>query len=216
MARKGSSRRWTKEDIDFLQENYGSKNIKVLCNKLVRSTGAIRSKAFELGLKSYVYGKKECSAPGCDRLIGARQQLCSMHRQRKYRKDSAIRQRYRDYAKNHRNTPKGRYSTLKGECKRRNIVLNLSLEDYIAIWCDAGGCCSYCESKITHAGPCLDRADSSLSYSKENCVLCCVFCNRVKGELLTATETKFVIKQLKELRNTTNIWAEYEFALRNK
>lgn len=53
----------------------------------------------------------------------------------------------------------------------------------------------------------LDRADSLVGYTKDNVVLCCLFCNLGKGALLSAriyrTVCHEVIEELKSFLNPT-------------
>ena len=43
-------KRWTSEEIDFLQENYGTKSLKAIANNLGRSISSVKNKANRLGL----------------------------------------------------------------------------------------------------------------------------------------------------------------------
>jgi hypothetical protein len=80
------------------------------------------------------------------------------------------------------------YARYKCAARKRNITFNISLEDFIEI---AKQDCFYCgigakqEIKdknyngiFIHNG--IDRINSSLGYSKENCVSCCKQCNFAK------------------------------------
>lgn len=46
----------------------------------------------------------------------------------------------------------------------------------------------------------LDRKDSSLGYTKENCFVCCKECNRGKSDIYTHEEWKVMAKALAEFR----------------
>jgi hypothetical protein len=58
--------------------------------------------------------------------------------------------------------------------------------------------CHYCsinlDDHIKRTGERLtiDRKDSELEYSEENCVVCCRFCNQLKGNVLNGDEAKIV------------------------
>jgi hypothetical protein len=204
------NRKWEDSELTYLAENYGKQPIHETGKVLKRSLAAIRGKVHELGLKSYIYSKKICDAPECFREVGARQKFCSKHRQREYRSSERVRENYRKYAASHRKTYKGCFSALRGEVKRRraDIFIDLSFDDYVSLWKNFQGLCYYCNTPIRHGGPCLDRLDNSTGYTVDNCVLCCVCCNRVRGELLTPEETKEVIFFLKNLRKTEDVWAD--------
>lgn len=44
------NKRWTQDQLDFLQENYGRKDIKIIAKKLSRSLDAVHWKAKQLGI----------------------------------------------------------------------------------------------------------------------------------------------------------------------
>lgn len=94
---------------------------------------------------------------------------------------------------------KGRYSTLKKECKRRNKNLELSLEQYKDLVENSS--CDYCSNDLPKQGTGLDRKNNNLDYTIENCVPCCYECNSIKGQFLTYEEMKEVSKLLQRLRN---------------
>lgn len=52
MARNNrlGAKNWSKEELDYLQENWGSVSIKGISNKLGRSINAVKCRAFRLGL----------------------------------------------------------------------------------------------------------------------------------------------------------------------
>ena len=99
---------------------------------------------------------------------------------------------------------KGRFSTLKKECKRRNILLDISLEEYKSII--QNNSCEYCGGNLPKNGTGLDRIDSNKGYHLDNLVPCCYNCNRIKNDLLNYEETKILIGTLKKLRGTKNVW----------
>lgn len=46
----------------------------------------------------------------------------------------------------------------------------------------------------------LDRKDNSSGYSKENCVVCCTVCNKIKGSYLTHEEMLAAMKAVTDYR----------------
>lgn len=71
--------------------------------------------------------------------------------------------------------------------------------------------CYYCDADLTwHSKSTkfskgmvtnLDRKDSSLGYSLDNCVPCCGKCNRVKTNFFSHEEFKAVVQLIKQMRN---------------
>lgn len=207
---------WTDVELQFVIYNYSVTSAKELSRKLSRSPGAISSKAAELKLQAFVPKNKTCSTEGCARKVSSRREFCTMHYQRVYRSSAEVKKKYQKYAKKHSLTPKGRLSTLVGECKRRNLPLDLTLDEYISIWDSHGSRCSYCRMQINHGGPALDRLDNTKGYSLDNCVLSCGFCNRLRGELLTPEETTQVVGLLQGLRREKYIWKDEVFAIEGR
>lgn len=89
------------------------------------------------------------------------------------------------------------YRSIKGDCERRNLPFDLSLEDVIEI---VHKKCTYCrrepyDKKCRYQKPnsllendCLiingiDRVIPKLGYTKGNIVPCCKYCNRAKSDL---------------------------------
>ena len=70
-----------------------------------------------------------------------------------------------------------RYTKLKHRCKRKNFVLELTLDEYSNIIKD--GLCHYCGNPLSKTGSGLDRINNEPSYAFNNVVACCVRCNRV-------------------------------------
>lgn len=105
----------------------------------------------------------------------------------------------KDYYDKARYSLKGRFQILKGNCKRRNIPLELSFEEFCYF---AEKLCFYCNAElgISLTGAGLDRVNNDLGYTKENVVPCCGFCNAVKSDLLTQEETQAAIKAIIKVR----------------
>jgi hypothetical protein len=94
--------------------------------------------------------------------------------------------------------PKSRLSSLKANAKRRNMECTLTVEQYATLV--ASGVCIYCGGGIPETGG-LDRKDSTVGYTFENCVPCCRRCNEVRGhDNITYLEMFEVIKLLRTLR----------------
>ena len=74
-------------------------------------------------------------------------------------------------------TAADRYRWHCDNAKRRNLVNELSLEDYTAFRNQE---CYICYKP----GECgVDREDNQLGYIKSNCKPCCGRCNKMKGEM---------------------------------
>lgn len=74
-----------------------------------------------------------------------------------------------------KNKPGQRFSTYKSGAKVRNIIFDLTYEQFISFW---NKDCYYCGKEIDGIG--LDRKDSSEGYNINNIVPCCSQCNRSK------------------------------------
>lgn len=68
-----------------------------------------------------------------------------------------------------------KFSSYKCGAKQRNLPFNLTKEEFLSFW---QADCSYCGDWIATIG--IDRIDSDLGYSLDNCVSCCSTCNRMK------------------------------------
>ena len=79
---------------------------------------------------------------------------------------------------------KGRYSYYKHWAKRRNIIFQITLEEFAKLW---GKQCSYCGDEIKLIG--IDRMDNFKGYLKDNIVPCCSKCNSMK---LTIDKNNFL------------------------
>lgn len=79
---------------------------------------------------------------------------------------------------------KGRYVWYKSCAKRRNILFNLSIEEFKEMWNKP---CYYCGDTVDTIG--IDRVDSSIGYISSNCRPCCSVCNYMK---LDHTEEYFI------------------------
>lgn len=111
------------------------------------------------------------------------------------------------YCQKHRDSsPTRRFHHIKQTAIRRRMPFNLSFKYFSELISD--NTCYYCEGPMTGTGGGLDRLDSSKGYTKGNVVPCCLECNVVKSNLLTAPEMMKVAKLLKRERKTTRIWSK--------
>lgn len=97
---------------------------------------------------------------------------------------------------------KKRFDNLKKEAKKRNLIVDINLNDYMRF--RKNNICYYCNSKNIKWS--LDRKDNSQGYTVDNCVACCMRCNVVKGARFTDKEMKILGKALgriNKLRNET-------------
>ena len=68
-----------------------------------------------------------------------------------------------------------KWAKYRQAAKERSLSFDLSLEEFSTFWQKP---CNYCGDSIQTIG--VDRVDSSLGYSIQNCVSCCAVCNRMK------------------------------------
>jgi 5-methylcytosine-specific restriction endonuclease McrA len=120
---------------------------------------------------------------------------------KKYYKDN--RERVRALSQKNSRTPRGRFSHLRASARTRNIAVELSFEEFYSLIKD--GVCTYCKETLSPSGGALDRKNSILGYSQENCVPCCKVCNRMRGKDDISYDEMFeVVKLLKRLRRKKN------------
>jgi hypothetical protein len=104
------------------------------------------------------------------------------------------------------------YEYLKGEASRWDISCVLTFEDFVAFteikectYC--GGPIKWYERRSARNGSCgynLDRKDNQQGYTKENSVVCCPECNRVKSDRYTFEEMKVLGATLARIRQQEN------------
>lgn len=121
---------------------------------------------------------------------------------------------YRYCGKHRDAAPHRRYKQVKATAKRRGMPFNLTFKHFYSLILP--NMCYYCKGKIEGMGGGLDRLDSYRGYIKNNVVACCLECNVVKSNLLTADEMVSVIKLLKRKRNTTRVWPNHNPQKRRK
>lgn len=88
---------------------------------------------------------------------------------------------------------------LKRQADMRNRSFTLSFEEYKILKSNKE--CFYChqiaDSLLSVS---IDRVNNSLGYYKDNCVSCCLNCNRSKGKYLTEEEMKTLGRFFMEVR----------------
>ena len=104
------------------------------------------------------------------------------------------------------------YESLYNNLKHRNRhPVEITYEEFYEIV--KGQTCHYCSVDLNmpeargagkSTASCLDRKDTTLSYSVENTVPCCPKCNYGKGRWYTYEEWLVVGKALAKLRNSIN------------
>jgi 5-methylcytosine-specific restriction endonuclease McrA len=83
------------------------------------------------------------------------------------------------------------FNTFLLNAKRRSIETNITFENFLELTKVTE--CTYCNAPIEwpdynvrkHQGHNLDRKDNSRGYLFNNVVVCCWFCNNLKGSRLT-------------------------------
>ena len=99
----------------------------------------------------------------------------------------------------YRRTLRGRFLHITRKAVERYISFELSFEDFSTLV--KGSLCHYCEAVLPEVGGGLDRKNSNLGYSVENCVPCCTVCNRIRNaDYISYAEMFEVVKLLKWLR----------------
>ena len=142
--------------------------------------------------------KRYCKKADCSNEHHAKD-LCLKHYDEVRWNSEAHKSNYKLY----RLTLKGRFKELKKNAKDRGIILDLTLEQYKVILGDE--ICVYCDNKVG-SGAALDRLDNKKGYTKNNVVVCCNDCNKLRQDRLTPEETKKVVKYLKRLRKSKDLW----------
>lgn len=101
--------------------------------------------------------------------------------------------------------PRFAFSRLKTHAKIRGVIVEFNKTEFIEWYNSQEKICTYCGIKIKRHtkkdGPqkdsiSMDRKDPNASYSKSNCVLCCMKCNIVKNDALTYEQMKKIVGPL--------------------
>jgi len=98
------------------------------------------------------------------------------------------------------------YNRMKHFAKLRGYPVTLSYEEFVEFTTIHE--CTYCGLAVRWnphgltegAATNLDRKDNTLGYSKDNAVVCCVDCNRMKNKWFTHDEFVVVMKALMDYR----------------
>lgn len=123
-----------------------------------------------------------------------RKALLEISRKHKLENRAYYRQKDYEFAR----SPKGKFKVIKNNAKSRNLLVEFSLDQYMALITDAR--CYYCSGPLPEAGGGLDRLNNSIGYRLDNVVPCCDFCNDLRGNLLTPDETKVAVKAIQQFR----------------
>jgi len=121
-----------------------------------------------------------------------------------------LQQEARKQTKNRKRPFESLYNKVVASSKYNKLELTLTFEEFLTFTTIPE--CTYCgaslfwpefssiNGKITSEAYNLDRKDNSSGYSKENCVTCCIDCNKAKGARYTFDEWVTMTKALRELR----------------
>jgi hypothetical protein len=99
------------------------------------------------------------------------------------------------------------YNSFLRNTKKRNLENYLSYKDFVLY--TKQNHCHYCGEKITWSKYAikkngsqynLDRKNNNEGYKKNNLVVCCIKCNKAKGNRYTYGEWKIMAEALKEYR----------------
>jgi len=92
--------------------------------------------------------------------------------------------------------PRERHSKYKRHAEERNIIFNITPEEFNAI---VSGKCTYCgtDQKIG-----IDRYDNNVGYILSNCVPCCGTCNFIKRTMSVAELKDHLIKMITHMSST--------------
>lgn len=148
------------------------------------------------GLRSY------CKL--CENLANRKRESEYSDTRKKYRETENYKEIKRKYYKNNKQkvldsnkawaqSQKGKYFSYKRSAEQRDILWELTESEFLNFWDKS---CFYCGDSIKTIG--IDRIDSTLSYTLDNCVPCCSVCNKMK---LNLTQDKFILQIRKIFKN---------------
>jgi hypothetical protein len=103
-------------------------------------------------------------------------------------KDSSCRECNKSDGPINARKPRTRFTSAKFGAKRRNLVWNITFEQYLPL---INSLCFYCGGKLSETSCGLDRIDNTIGYEYNNVVPCCRICNVMKNNL---TKDQFMMK----------------------
>jgi 5-methylcytosine-specific restriction endonuclease McrA len=116
-----------------------------------------------------------------------RQKYLAIHRERFKNDGGKIRLRNKEWHESeagkaflsvYTKSKKYKFSAYRNMAKGRDLPFMLSFEEFESFWQKS---CFYCGDGIDTVG--IDRVDSDLGYTMQNCVPCCRSCNQAKNDL---------------------------------
>jgi hypothetical protein len=124
--------------------------------------------------------------------------LCKAHYQHDYTKThKPALQTQREYQSKYRKTLKGRYKSLREGAAKREVPVELTVEEYSKIV--KPNTCFYCSRGLPEFGHGLDRKDNTIGYTTGNVVPCCRSCNHIKSDTLSFDEMVMIMTRRKAL-----------------
>jgi len=117
-----------------------------------------------------------------------------------YRQTPKGKEKYKEYARRHRekpgynqkhrsyrDTPRAQYLSYRKGAEKRNLPFEFTLEQFTELFWQKP--CSYCGDPIPTIG--IDRVDNTKGYTLENAAPCCYTCNLMK---LKTNRADFIAK----------------------
>lgn len=108
-------------------------------------------------------------------------QMRRLSKEKEYLKRPHVRQQRKRIYRKHSSKPWTRYSYLLESAKKRNLLVTISFEEWVAFV--SPDTCHYCEGNLGHFGMSLDRKYNELGYTQNNVVPCCGECNYMKRDM---------------------------------
>ena len=93
--------------------------------------------------------------------------------------------------------PPGKFQQYRGQAKSRGIFFNLSFDEFMMFFWKKD--CYYCGSSIETVG--IDRVDNNRGYEIDNCVSCCITCNKAKNKMPQEDFYKWVFKLYRNIES---------------
>src|SRR5208282_6747815 len=94
-------------------------------------------------------------------------------------------ERHHNKDRNARIKPKKRFSTAQTAENKRNILWNISFDDYELLIKQPCYYCSFEFGRPVSTGSGLDRLDNNKGYEIINVVSCCELCNKLRNNFLS-------------------------------